>query len=256
MNLARLSLMLFCFALTGLGCARAPAPLRVGTTPNYPPLSFVVDGELAGIEIDFARRLGVELGREVEIVQIAWDELLPALDEQRIDVVMSGVSITPERAERVLFSEPYLETSQMILIRKDGPRTRAEFDRPEVRIGFEQLTTGARFVEAHAGRAQRHPFDDAEAAAEALRSGEIDAFVHDAPTIWRVIGRPLFEDEEVAGIYVPLTHEELAWAVRIDDGALKLELDQSLARWREQGWLDVVLLRWMPVQRRTQPVRR
>jgi hypothetical protein len=63
--------------------------------------------------------------------------------------------------------------------------------------------------------------------------GEIDAFVHDAPTIWSTVGRPLNEDEELTGLYRPLTHEYLAWAVKKDGGeALRDFLNAALVRWQ------------------------
>ena len=252
--LSLVSTLILTLALSLFSCADSTPraePLRVGTTPNYAPLTFERDGELTGIEIEFAQRLGQDLGRPVEIIRLAWTDLIPALDERRVDVVMSGTSITEARAERVLFAAPYMKTGQMVLVRQgdiDEPRA---LDSPDVRVGFERLTTGAAFVRSHLSRAQSRAFDDVDVAAAAVRSGEIDAFVHDAPTIWRLTGRPLEGDAELAGLYVPLTHEQLAWAVRLGNEALKRDLDRVLAQWRESGWLDEVLLRWIPVRRQT-----
>jgi polar amino acid transport system substrate-binding protein len=90
----------------------APAPkpaLRIGMTPNYPPLVFKREGAVVGIEADFAARLGQFLQRKIELVELPWPLLIPALQQGHIDVIMSGMSVTPERERTVLFAEPYLE---------------------------------------------------------------------------------------------------------------------------------------------------
>ena len=78
--------------------------LRVGVSPDYPPVIFERDGEIVGIEADFAHRLGRDLHRPIEFVEIPFPDLLDALEAGEIDVVMSGLSNTPDRASRVQFN--------------------------------------------------------------------------------------------------------------------------------------------------------
>jgi ABC-type amino acid transport substrate-binding protein len=115
--------------------------LRVGTTGTYPPFSFRQDGgELQGIEIDFARGLAKELGRKLEVVEVALPDLIGEANAGRIDVIMSGVSITKERAERIAFTKPYLQVGQMTLVRDKDVlrfRDRESIDADGVRIGVE-----------------------------------------------------------------------------------------------------------------------
>jgi ABC-type amino acid transport substrate-binding protein len=77
--------------------------LRVGTTPQYPPLTFPQQGHVTGLEVDCARGVAAELGRRVEVVELAWEALIPALEAGQIDVIMSGMSITEARARRAWF---------------------------------------------------------------------------------------------------------------------------------------------------------
>jgi ABC-type amino acid transport substrate-binding protein len=84
---------------------------------------------------------------------------------------------------------------------------------------------------------------------QALRDKRIDYFVHDAPTIWRIVGGLLSTETELTGLYRPLTEEYLAWAVRKDDAALADQLNTALAQWRAEGRLDVVLDSWIRVRR-------
>src|SRR5262249_52015304 len=121
----RLVALLLALAVPGLGHgADAPAPsaappsqIRVGGTPNYPPLIFKEDGQLRGLEADFARQIGEDTGAKIVFVELPWEEEIPALEKNKVDVVMSGLSVTEDRAARVAFVTPYAEVGQMALIR-------------------------------------------------------------------------------------------------------------------------------------------
>ena len=90
-----------------------------------------------------------------------------------------------------------------------------------------------------------------EAGVAALREGRIDYFVHDAPTIWRIVGGLKSDEDELTGLYRPLTDERLAWAVRPDDEALRSQLNALVQRWREEALVDITLDQWIPVRKIT-----
>lgn len=239
------------------GCAALPpgpgGALRVGIAPNYPPIAFRADGELAGLEVDLARDLGGELGREVDFVELPFDDLIPALQAGRIDVIMSGMSVTPVRSARVAFATPYMRISQMAVIRREDV---VRLGRPgalfgaSARVGFEAGTTGEAFVRRELRRAEPVPFADLEQAVAALYHGRIDALVHDAPTIWRVAGAD--REARLLGLFWPLTEEYLAWAVRPSELALRDRLNAVLQHWRSTGRLEARVNRWMPVRLQVQ----
>jgi polar amino acid transport system substrate-binding protein len=252
---ARLSaaLILSGFCLLAFAARAADPPvLRVGTSADYPPLTFYEGGQVKGIEADFARELEQGMKRRVEIQRMPFVDLIPALVAGRIDLIMSGMSVTPERRERVRFTEPYLRVGQMALVRNadlpDRPR-RGLSDTPQIRIGFRPGTTGETYLRSAIKQAQLVPMDSIEAGVQALRDKRIDYFVHDAPTIWRIVGGLLSTETELTGLYRPLTEEYLAWAVRKDDAALADQLNTALAQWRAEGRLDVVLDSWIRVRR-------
>lgn len=234
--------------------AEAPPPLRVGIAPNYPPLAFKENGELKGIEVDFAHRLGTALGREVVLVETPWEDLSKALVEDKtIDVVMSGTSITEKRKQKVDFTIPYLEIGQMVLIRADDyPRLRnaTTLDKPSVRVGFVNKTTSAHYARDHLMHAKLEGFPDTDAGVAALRNNQIDAFVADAPAVWRVTGGLMSKETQLRGLYVPLTHEQLAWAVRKGDNQLRTQLNAVLKQWKHDGTLDEVLDHWITVKKK------
>jgi ABC-type amino acid transport substrate-binding protein len=223
--------------------------LRVGVSADYPPVIFERDGEYVGIEADLARRLGETRGWRISFVQLEFEDLIPALQEGRIDVIMSGMSVTELRSERVLFTEPYLRTGQMALIREadiirlGSPRS-VYFT--TARVGSVRGTTGEAFVHRKLRMAEPVTLESPEQGVAMLRGGQIDIFIHDAPTIWWITSQPQHGD--LVGLYWLLTEEYLAWAVRKDAQSLADDLNAALTTWRKSGQLQTILNRWMEVQ--------
>lgn len=250
-------------ALAAGGCAgrkRAettalPSELRVGVDPIYPPLTLKEGGELRGVEVDFANLLGKQLGLKITLVEMAWDDLIPALTEGKIDVIMSGMSITAKRLQSVDFTVPYMAIGQMAVVRRvDRPRLRQQeaLDQPTSRVGVIQNTTGDYWARRTLKQAKVMGFSSVDAGVEALRAEQIDFFISDAPVIWELTSRRKAEQNgDLAGIYRPLTQEYLAWAVRQDDEILRRQLSTTLLMWEQNGQLDDVIDDWISMRRVT-----
>jgi polar amino acid transport system substrate-binding protein len=223
--------------------------LRVGVAPNYPPVVYEVDGEIVGIEADLAQLVGRALGRKIVYRSYPFPELLDALDRGEIDVVMSGLSITPERSARVLFCDPIMQVGQLALIRTNDI---ARFGRIQAirrygaRVGYARGTTGEQYVAENLGGATSFDFDTVDDGIRSLRAGRIDYFIHDAPTIWRLAGDPANRD--LQGLYQPLTEESLAWAVRRGNTKLLMLLNTTLAHAKREGQVDPIIDHWIPVR--------
>ena len=99
-----------CSTTTGMATADKSGaqilPLRVGITPDFPPVIFKQAGKLAGVEVDFADLLSRELGRQVKFVELKRDDQISALLEGRTDIIMSGMSVTEPREIRIDFTSP------------------------------------------------------------------------------------------------------------------------------------------------------
>ena len=223
--------------------------LKVGINPDYPPLAYKENGRLTGIEVVLAQQTGRELNRKIEFVELPWDDLIPALNAGKIDVIMSGMSVTRDRAQLVSFTDPYMSVGQMAIIRKEdigkisSPLALAQ---TRMRVGYAKGTTGELFVEQKLVHAEKVPLDSGEAGLPALRAGEIDVFIHDAPTAWQLANDPM--ENEVVALYWPLTEEELAWAVRKNDILLRNDLNSMITNWKKSGRLQATLNQWIRVR--------
>ena len=243
--LRRLLLVVLC-SLSAVSAVAAG--LKVGVSPDYPPMAYKQDGKIVGIEADNIKTVGTILAKEMTIVEMPFPELLPALAAGKIDVIMSALSVTPERADQVLFTEPYVAVGQMAitLVEKAGyfSQPRALFQ-AGVRVGVEPGTTGALYAESELEEARISFFDDSSAAFAGLRSKQIDVYIHDAPTSWLLATSR--DNGDLISLYKPLTDETLAWAVRKDDTLLAAQLNDALATMKSKGTLRYILNRWIPV---------
>src|SRR5262245_16210768 len=127
----------------------ATPPLRVGLAPDSPPVAFRRAGEIQGIEPDFASALAAELGRPLQLVQYDWVDLIPALLSGRVDVIMSGMTVTPARSVRVAFADPWLHSGLMAAMRREDAsrfQTVQSILTTRATVGVREGTTGEKFV--------------------------------------------------------------------------------------------------------------
>lgn len=235
--------------LLGSSMTMAADALRVGLSPDYPPLAFQQDGQIVGVEADNARAVGEIIGRKISLLSMPFEKLLPALLAGEIDVIMSGFSVTGERSAQVLFTDSYMLVGQMAILHRDKIARFAQpwsIYRPGVRVGVEPGTTGAAYAERELKEAEVKFYQDSAAAFAGLRADEIDLYIHDAPTSWQLATSR--ENADLISLYSPMTEEMLAWAVRPGDDVLAGELNRALRVMKTNGTLQYILNRWIPVR--------
>jgi polar amino acid transport system substrate-binding protein len=234
------------FALGAVGAAAAG--LKVGVSADYPPMIYKQEGRIVGVEADNAKAVGGIIGQEMTLVDMPFEKLIPALQAGEIDVIMSGMSVTPERSEQVLFTDSFMDGGQMAIMTTDKA---AHFSQPwaiyreGVRIGVEPGTTGAEYAARELKDAQVKFYTNSAAAFAGLRNNEIDLYIHDAPTSWQLATTT--ENGDLISMYKPLTQEQFAWAVRKDDARLADSLNVALRSMKGNGTLRYILNRWIPV---------
>ena len=242
-----------CFTLIFSGLSPLHAgdskTLIIGLNAEYRPLVYMDSGELTGIEPATAKELGKLLKTKIVFKQYPWSELIPALEKGDIDVIMSGMSITAERSQRVAFTQPYLEIGQMAIIRKadiarlSQPRS---MYRAGMRIGVEPGTTGEQYIAEYAAEAEVKPYQNPEKGFSALQNNEIDFFIHDAPTSWNLAKGSDWPD--LMALYTPLTKESIAWAVNKNNTQLLNTLNEALNTLKSTGTLNQIQYHWIPVK--------
>lgn len=222
--------------------------LRVGIAPDSPPLAFYEDGHLSGIEVAAAESLGKLMARKVKFIEKPFPDLIPALEAGEIDIIMSGMSITDERAKRVSFTKPYMDAGQMAIIRfNDAGKFgfKGAIFRPGMKVAVESNTTGASFAESRLRNAQLTKCNTLADAINKLKSGEVDFVVHDAPTSWGLSNNK--DMENLLSLNHAMTEENLAWAVAKNNPELLASVNQQLAHMQQNGILRAITQKWIPV---------
>ncbi|MFW2368687.1 MAG: substrate-binding periplasmic protein [Desulforhopalus sp.] len=235
-------------APTSNGLSPDKALLRVGVSANAPPLVYKKGNTLQGLEVDFARQLAGFLGREPHFVTLAWEDQLPALEEGKIDIIMSGMTITPKRAYRVAFAKPYMRSGQMLLVRmKEARRYSSGIyslmgNKPA--IGTIKDTTGDFFITKTINRPNITRFKTSKRAVKALIDGEIDVFVHDAPIVCHFAA--MSESAKITPILQLATEEFLAWPVNRSDTELLDSVNTFIDESSQKNTLKTTIKRWIP----------
>ena len=241
----------FGFATAALPVEKAAQdgnPLLVGVTPDFPPLVFRQGDQIVGIEVELARMLGEELGRPVKFIQLKWDEQIPALLNNKTDIIMSSMTVTRERQVRISFTEPFMKSGLVAAVRPEDVR---KYPSAESVIDFAGLvgivpnTTSDSFVKKNFPFAQQSYLSSPRQAVSELGVGRIEMFIGDAPTVIWLVSE---NESSIAGIWLPLNEEYFAWGIRKEDQNLLARVNIALAQFRKDGRLNMVLNKWLPKQ--------
>ena len=169
--------MIFMFAACGGNKEAAQKVYVVGTNAEYPPFEYVENGEIAGFDAEIIKEAAKRMGIEYKWLNTNFDGLIPALQTKKVDIVIAGMSVTPEREKAVNFSIPYLTSNVAIVTNSKNP-IKDMNDLSGKSYGVELGTTkeaSARKI----GGAEVVPFSSTTGALVALKSGKIDGMVLD-----------------------------------------------------------------------------
>jgi polar amino acid transport system substrate-binding protein len=225
----------------------AAGELRVGTAADLPPLGMRnKQGSLIGLEIDLVRRLGAAMNLKVEFVEKPFAELLPALERSEVDLVVAGLTITPERNARVAFAGPYFISGASILslspelAQVENP---AALDAPERTFVALASSTNEAFVRKNMPRAKLVTVATNDAGVQMVLSKQADALVADLQVCtlaqWR---NP---DAGLQARLDPFTTEPLGIALPPDDPLLLNLVTNYLNTLENTGELAQLKARWL-----------
>ena len=207
--------------------------LVVATSPDFPPFESIEGGEVVGIEVDILNLICAELGVELEIVQMDFDSVLLGVQAAKYDCGMSGITASEDRKANMLFTTPYYNAAQVIVVAEGSPITgKADL---AGKVASVQTGTTAESgcqdegidVQAFAANA------DAKAA---LTTGKVDAWVVDNLTALQMV-------EEGDGLVVleeKMTEEPYAFAFAKGSEDLVAEINKSLEKLINDGTVEAI----------------
>ncbi|WP_153110003.1 amino acid ABC transporter substrate-binding protein [Propionivibrio limicola] len=233
---------------TPVAAAPATAAARtivIGLDDNFAPMGFRDEkGELVGFDIDLAKETGKRLGAEVTFKPIDWNAKEAELKGKRIDVLWNGLTITEERKANILFTAPYLENHQIVIVTEKSP-IKAKADLAGKVLGVQDGSSAVDAVQKDVDAAKSikelKKFGDNVTALMDLSAGRLDALVVD-----EIVGR--YYIAKKPGEYRVLDEnfgtEDYGVGTRTDDLELMAELEKVLNDMKADGAAGAISTKW------------
>jgi polar amino acid transport system substrate-binding protein len=208
-------------------------PLVVGMELNYPPFEMMdKNGNPAGLSVDMATALGEFLHRPVQVVNMPFEGLIPALKTKRVDLVISSMTITPLRAQSIDFSDPYCRSGLALLLKNgSGYNNIADLDKSGAVVVVKIGTTGDLYARDHLQNATILREQQATACALEVVEGRADAFIYDQMSVYK------FHEKNPASRMNLKSFQEEPWGIGLAKGndELKQQVNSFLADFRAKG---------------------
>ena len=224
----------------------AKKELVVGTAASMPPLNMTMkDGQIAGMEIDLARLIAGALEAKLTLKQMPFNDLLPALQAGKVDMILSGMTITPTRNLKVAFVGPYLVSGKSILTKKaiiESMSEPSKINNPDKVLVALKGSTSQVFAEKVFPKAKLLLTDDYDQAVSMVREDKAQAMVADMSICQLSVYR--YPEAELVTLQNALSYEPLGIAIPANDFLLINWLQNFLHTMEKDGSMGMVVDKW------------
>jgi polar amino acid transport system substrate-binding protein len=244
-------------SLMGGGGDSSPAPmhlqrildsgeLRVGLSGDQPPLNMTdKNGEIIGLEVDLMKMLTQSMGLNVRFVVRPFADLIPAIERGDVDVVISGMTITPERNARVAFAGPYFISGKSVLTKSQAiasAESATLLNNADQRYAVLAGSTSEIFVQQVLPKAVSVPATDYNTAVQMVLDDKVDAMIADFPICQLSVMR--HPEANLSTLMTPFTIEPLGIAMPADDPLLINLIENYLSTLENSGLLIQFKAKW------------
>lgn len=219
-----------------IGCEKENKKLYVGTNAEFEPFEYREGGNIVGFDIELIGEISKLINKDIEVEDMAFDGLLPALQTKKIDLIIAGMTATEERKKFVNFSESYYKSQQAIVVNKDENGINNFDNLIGKDVGVVLGYTGDIIVSEIANvKVQR--YNATSEAIMALKSKKVQAVVLD----YEPAKNYSAQNPELKLIETDSQSEEYAIAIRKEDTQLLNNINKALATLKENGTYDALL---------------
>lgn len=218
--------------------------IRIATEGAYPPFNEKdAAGNLVGFDVDIAKALCAEMKADCSIVAQDWDGIIPGLVANKYDAIVASMSITPERAKSVDFTDRYYSNYLRVMAKK-GSDISSTDDLAGKSVGAERSTIASQWAEDHLGRTSDIKLYDTQTAAYSdLEAGRIDAMVSDIYPAYDWLKD--HKDYEFVGKKIDI-NDKIAIAVRKGDDKLRKAFNDAIKTIRDNGTYAKINAKYFP----------
>lgn len=220
----------------------AGGKLVMVTNAEFPPYEYHDNNEIVGIDADIARAIAAKMGMELEIQDMAFDSLIPAVQSSKADFTAAGMTVTDDRKENVDFTDTYAKAAQVIIV-MEGSEIATPDDLANKKIGVQTGTTGDIYSEDIEG-ADVQRFNKGMEAVMALTQGKIDAVVIDREPAKVFVT----ENEGLKILDEAFTEEEYAIAVKKGNTELLDKMNAAIKELKDSGELQKIVDKYITAE--------
>lgn len=214
--------------------------LSMGSDTVYPPFESMEGNKAVGFDVDLATEIAKRLGLELEVISVDWTGIIPGLKADKYDMLMSAMTITPERSEQIDFSTPYIDSDQSISVKSDNTTIKSEADLAGKTVGVQIETTGEMTAEGIAGIGEVRKYDTILEAFEDLKLGRVEAVINDYPV------NSWIAKNQGGTMVVKVIKTDEKYGIGIKQGNTELldAINQALADIKADGTYDTIYTKW------------
>ena len=222
--------------------------LLIATSPDFPPFENLENGEMVGLDIEIGKAVAEKLGLEPEFVSLQFDSILTAVAAgTQADVGISGLTVDPERAKTVDFSDSYYVDDLSIAAMKNNADITADnadeaLNKEGVVIAVQSGSSGETYVKENYPKATVQPYGNSTDAFAALQSGQANAVCTNKAVVERMLANAYTDAQVVKSI---ATGEEYAVAVAQENKALTSAINKALEELQADGTIDALVAKYM-----------
>ena len=212
------------------------------TNAEFPPYEYHENNAIVGIDADIARAIADQMGMELEIQDMAFDSLIPAIQSGKADFAAAGMTVNEERLRNVDFTETYAEAAQVIIV-KEGSAIAAPADLTGKKIGVQTGTTGDIYAD-DVENAEVQRFNKGMEAVMALTQDKLDAVIIDREPA-KVFVK---ENEGLKILDEAFTEEEYAIAIKKGNTELLEKMNAAIKELKESGELQKIVDKYITAE--------
>ena len=231
-----LFLLLFTMILF-IGCKKENDVINVGLNANFPPFESYEKNKLVGLDVELAEELGKKLNKKIVFKDMAFDTLLVALTNNKIDAIISGMDITVEREKMVNFTNGYFSNEISLIVKKDNESIKNLEDLKKKTVGVVIGTTSDFFV-SDLNDIYNIKFKNSVDAILNLNLNKVDAIILDKVVAKKIIVN--YEDIRILDDVI-LNKSEMGIAVNKNNPKLLEELNSALNELKNDGTLEALI---------------
>lgn len=241
-----LLLSLVLAACGGGAASTTNTKVKVATDATWPPFEMVDEQskEIVGLDIDLLKAIAAKENLELEFNNVAFDPLLAGIAQCQYDVAISAMTITDERKQSMLFSDPYFQAGQIVTVAARNTDINSKDDLSGKTVGAQIGTTGAIEVGNLSG-ANLKTYDDIGLAFQDLMNGQIDAVIADNPLALGYVAKNSDQLKTVGSVF---TDENYGIAICKSNTDLQAKINHGLASVKADGLIEQLTKKWIQGQ--------